>query len=197
MYTGSYARSFALVVGIDAYENASPLHFATSDANAIANLLRDELGFTTENVSLLTDKNATKSEILRHYMAFTQDGTNPDDRILIFFAGHGHTVTSNRGEVGFLVPYDGHPDDLSTLIRWDELTRNSDLITAKHLLFIMDACYGGLAITRSFKPGGMRFLEDMLRRVSRQVLTAGKADEFSLGRRRSVTQPLSFHRTSD
>ncbi len=41
----------------------------------------------------------------------------------------------------------------------------------------MDACYGGLAITRSLNTGSMRFLKDMLRRYSRQVLTAGKANE--------------------
>src|SRR5438067_13740703 len=41
----------------------------------------------------------------------------------------------------------------------------------------MDACYGGLAIMRALKPGSMRFLKDMLMRHSRQVLTAGKADE--------------------
>lgn len=41
----------------------------------------------------------------------------------------------------------------------------------------MDACYGGLAVTRSLAPGSMRFLKDMLLRYSRQVLTAGKANE--------------------
>jgi hypothetical protein len=41
----------------------------------------------------------------------------------------------------------------------------------------MDACYGGLAITRTLSPGSGRFLKDMLQRYSRQVLTAGKADE--------------------
>jgi uncharacterized caspase-like protein len=44
-------------------------------------------------------------------------------------------------------------------------------------MFVMDACYGGLAITRTLKPGSMRFMKDMLLRRSRQVLTAGKADE--------------------
>lgn len=87
------------------------------------------------------------------------------------------THTGRRGEVGYLVPVDGKPDDLSTLVRWDDLTRNSDLILAKHILFIMDACYGGLALTRAPGPGSMRFLKDMLQRYARQVLTAGKADE--------------------
>jgi hypothetical protein len=41
----------------------------------------------------------------------------------------------------------------------------------------MDACYGGLAVTRGPSPGSMRFLKDMFQRYSRQVLTAGKADE--------------------
>jgi hypothetical protein len=100
-----------------------------------------------------------------------------DERILIFFAGHGHTVSGFRGEVGYLVPYDANPSDLSTLIRWQELTGNSELIRAKHMLFIMDACYGGLALTRSLHPGSVRFLKDMTQRYSRQVLTAGKADE--------------------
>jgi hypothetical protein len=65
----------------------------------------------------------------------------------------------------------------STLIRWDELTRNADLVRAKHMLFIMDACYGGLALVRNLQPGSARFLKDMMLRYSRQVLTAGKADE--------------------
>ena len=41
----------------------------------------------------------------------------------------------------------------------------------------MDACYGGLAFTRSPGAGSMRFLKNMLQRYTRQVLTAGKADE--------------------
>ena len=31
-----------------------------------------------------------------------------DDRILVFFAGHGHTVTGRHQETGFLVPVDGN-----------------------------------------------------------------------------------------
>ncbi len=101
----------------------------------------------------------------------------PNDRIVFFFAGHGHTVQGRGGDTGFLFPADGTADKLSTLIRWDDLTKNADLICAKHMLFIMDTCYGGLALTRLASPGSMRFLKNMLTRYSRQVLTAGKADE--------------------
>ena len=110
-------------------------------------------------------------------MRFTESDVDLDERIFIFFAGHGHTRTGVRGEVGYLVPHDANMADFSTFIRLDELTRNADLIRAKHMLFIMDACYGGLALTRGLHPGSTCFLKDMMLRYSRQVLTAGKADE--------------------
>jgi len=175
-YSPKYLSSHALIIGINEYQSASPLSYAINDAEAIAQLLIDEFGFDDENVLLLTDANATKSRIMDSFLSYaSKSGMN--DRILFFFAGHGNTVSGRRGEVGFLVPYDGKPQSLSTLIRWDELTGNAELIPAKHVLFVMDACYGGLAITRSLAPGSTRFLKDMLLRYSRQVLTAGKANE--------------------
>lgn len=172
-----YRNSFALIVGINEYKFASPLKYAVSDAEAVADALKNNFGFPKENVRTLCDKAATRNGILKAFLDFTQDKTETNDRLLFFFAGHGTTVGSRRGEVGFLVPHEGQSDSLSTLIRWDEFTRNADLISAKHVLFVMDACYGGLAITRSISPGAMRFLKDMLRRPARQVITAGKADE--------------------
>jgi len=164
------------VIGINEYQHASPLGYAVNDAEATAQLLINEFGFQKKNVILLNDANAIRTRIIDCFLSYVSK-TEFDDRIVFFFAGHGHTVSGRRGEVGFLVPYDGDPHILSTLIRWDELTRNAELVPAKHILFVMDACYGGLAITRSLAPGSMRFLKDMLLRYSRQVLTAGKANE--------------------
>src|SRR5205085_7845529 len=176
-YSSSYRNSWALVIGIDAYRHVSPLGFAASDARAIAKLLEDQFAFEPSRISLLLDDDATIEAIRNRFFAYTKEVVEPDDRIIVFFAGHGHTVHGNRGEVGFLVPVDGRPDDFNSLVRWDELTRNADLIPAKHILFLMDACYGGLALVRGPSTGSMRFMGDMLRRHARQVLTAGKADE--------------------
>jgi hypothetical protein len=167
------------VIGINDYDHASPLRFAVNDAEAVAESLIAKHGFEAERVTLLRGRDATRSRIMSAYMQLSDpEVVQPDDRIFIFFAGHGHTVSGRRGEAGFLVPVDGRPTDLATLVRWDELTRNSDLIPAKHMLFLMDACYGGLALTRKGIPSGsMRLMTDMLQRFSRQVLTAGKANE--------------------
>lgn len=173
----SYESSRALIIGINKYQNASPLGYAVNDAKEIKDILIGEQGFEAENVTYLTDSDATKSNILKSFLSFTSENVKVDDRLLVFFAGHGHTKTGFRGEVGYLVPYDADMNDYSTFIRWDELTRNAELIRAKHILFIMDACYGGLAVNRDIQAGSSRFLKDMYQRFSRQVITAGKANE--------------------
>ena len=154
------------------------MEYACNDAYSVARILTERFTFPDDCVSVLQDEDATKENILSEFLRFTQDDINPDERIIVFFAGHGHTRTGRRGEIGFLVPCDGDVENINTLIRWDELTRNTELIVAKHvLLLIMDACYGGTAVQRYLPPGSMRFARDMLRRCARQVLTAGKADE--------------------
>jgi Caspase domain len=178
-YLPHYSASRALIIGINKYRHVSPLVHARDDAESVAEVLNSRFGFPPDHIDVLLDERATRHEIMKTLLGYSDTSrVDIDDRILVFFAGHGHTFSSHRGEIGFLVPVDGNIDDLSTLIRWDDLTRNADLIPAKHMLFLMDACYGGLALTRTtIPPGSMRFLKDMLQRFSRQVLTAGKADE--------------------
>lgn len=173
-----YENSWALVIGINDYKHCGKLRYACNDAQAVADAMVNKFQFPKGNVTLLLDGQATRQAILDALLAPTEAGVmRPDDRLLVFFAGHGHTVRGNRDDAGFLVPVDGNCEKRTTLIRWDEMTRSADQIPAKHVLFIMDACYGGLAVKRHVAPGSGRFLENMLRRYSRQVLAAGKENE--------------------
>lgn len=176
IYDSHYDKSWAFCVGINTYKNVSPLTFAVNDATEVANLLIEQFSFPKENVALLIDNYATKKNILKTYLEYSEK-SGTDDRIIFYFAGHGHTITGNRGEVGYLIPYDAIQSDLSSMIRWDEITKNSELIPAKHILFILDACFSGLAVTRALPSGNMRFVKDMLQRYSRQALAAGKANQ--------------------
>jgi uncharacterized caspase-like protein len=81
--------------------------------------LHDDFEFPKDNITLLLDKNASRNKILKKYMSFTSESVDENDRVFVFFAGHGYTMKSRRSDVGFLVPYDGNINDLSTLIRWD------------------------------------------------------------------------------
>ena len=179
LYEPTYSGSHALIVGINRYQDVPPLSCAVNDAQGIADILIRKFNFPSQKVTLLTDVAATRDGIRNAFFKYIHaDDVQPNDRIVVFFAGHGHTFRGYRGETGFLIPVDGNIGNLATLVRWDELTSNAQLIKAKHIFFLMDACYGGLALSRiAIPPGSMRFLKDMLQRYSRQVLTAGKADE--------------------
>lgn len=177
IYDTRYDQSRALIIGINQYSNATPLDYACNDAKAVAAVLRDQFEFLESNVSILLNKDATKENVLSQFVRFTKNDVGQNERIFVFFAGHGCTKSGRRGDIGFLVPHDGNAENIASLIGWTELIRISELIAAKHMFFVMDACYGGTAIQRYISSGSMRFAQDMLRRFSRQVLTAGKADE--------------------
>ena len=177
LYKPCYLGSKALIIGINQYQQAPPLEYACNDANSISNVLIERFGFLEHDITVLHDVEATKNGIVSAFSKFTNGDINPNERIIFFFAGHGCTKSGSRGEIGFLVPFDGNTEDVSKLISWNELIKNAELINAKHVFFIMDTCFGGTAVQRFLPPGSMRFAKDMLRRFTRQVLTAGKADE--------------------
>lgn len=171
-----YKNSWALIIGINSYLHTSQLEYACNDADSIASTLINDIHFPEKNIVTLKNELASKDTILKVFDNFYHN-TDIDDQVIFFFAGHGMTINGLRGQIGYLIPVDGNPENFSSLIRWDDLTRYSDQIPAKHILFIMDACYSGLALQRSTPPGIQRFISDMLQRYARQVITAGKADE--------------------
>jgi hypothetical protein len=171
-----YSNSHALIIGINDYQHVSPLHHAANDARAVADILQRTFLFAADCVRLLLNEQAIKVNILSAYLGYTAIA-DLDSRLLVFFAGHGCTRTGTNRDIGFLIPYDGRTDDLSTLIRWEEFILAAELIPSKHVFFIMDACYGGLVFNRSVAAGSLRFLKDMMIRPVRQALTAGKQDE--------------------
>jgi hypothetical protein len=172
-----YHQSWAVLIGIDEYEHAGPLSYAVNDCDSVRGVLMSDLGFPAENIAVLRNHEATRQRIIDAYTSLIDLAVSPDDRFMFFYAGHGLTRSGYAGPVGYLLPHDGSPDRAGTLIRWDELTRNADLIQAKHLFFVLDACFSGLALRRVAYPTPSRFLSEILQRRSRQVITAGKADQ--------------------
>ena len=54
----------------------------------------------------------------------------------------------------------------------------SEAIPAKHVLFVMDSCYSGLALTRGgVELPSQNYLNEISRREARQMFTAGGADQ--------------------
>ena len=77
------------------------------------------------------------------YMRFTSQAVFGHDAMIAYWFSLPGTDTRCPAGAAILascVPVDGDVADASTFIRWDELTRNGELIAAKHILFLMDAC---------------------------------------------------------
>ncbi len=104
LYRPEYGTSRALVIGINKYQYVNPLIHARNDAEAIAEILINRFSFPKGNVALLLDAHATRDSILRAYLRYADtEIVGADDRILVYFAGHGFTLSGRRGETGFLI----------------------------------------------------------------------------------------------
>lgn len=176
-----YRDSHALIIGIDHYAKWPGLHHAVADAGAIRQVLIERFAFKPDNVTTLLDGDATRAGILRvlHERLADPARVRRDDRVMVFFAGHGGTrrLASGR-DVGYIVPVDASVGDLAAdAISMPQLQEAAEALAAKHVLFIVDACYSGLGLTRGGAPTSSRFLDDNARRIGRQMMTAGGADQ--------------------
>ena len=175
-----YDNSYALIIGIDKYENVSNLDYAVKDANTIASLLKDNFNFPSKNVTVLLNEEATFTNI-RNGLSKVSSSAKANDRVLIYFAGHGETMDlPDGGEMGYLLPIDGKRDNLfATSILMDDLKKISSMTKAKHMLFLIDACYGGLAATgaRGLSSTTPNFIDKITNDKSRQIITAGGRGE--------------------
>ena len=172
-----FNHSYAIVIGIDNYARPLPkLSYAVKDAQAMAEFLRDQ-GY---KVITLYDQQATRQAIISALQNKVAPNLTKRDRVLFFFAGHGWTETLGGKDRGYIIPSDGSAQSAS-YISMDELTTQSDYMgEARHQIFIMDSCYGGLlANTRAsmVDPNVPDYLRQITTRVARQVLTAGGKDQ--------------------
>ena len=178
-----YRESWAVIIGINDYQSWPKLRYSVNDANAIEDTLINNFGFKREKIRKLLNGDATRQRIMQVLGDELADSNkvSHDDRIFFFFAGHGATRTMPDGrQLGFIVPVDADQANYySTAISMAALREACDLIPAKHMYFVMDSCYSGLALSRG--AGGYTrdrsYLEEVTRRVARQILTAGGADQ--------------------
>lgn len=168
-----YSGSYALVIGIDDYTAGWPrLSKAVEDARQVASAL-EQKGF---EVTLKTDLGSDElKQTLEEF--FVVKGADPESRLFVWFAGHGHT----EGGEGFLVPANaGRPDQdprfriqALTMRRFGEYVR---LARSKHVFSIFDSCFSGTVFDtqRSYVPAAITHATAL---PVRQFLTSGDAGQ--------------------
>jgi tetratricopeptide (TPR) repeat protein len=147
----SIPRSYALVIGIANYQNLrdeAQLLFPERDADAIYSILISPEGgnFRAENVKKLTGARATVANIKQELENWLPSVTKDDDRVLIYFAGHGFLHPTSKK--GYLAPYDFDPKRIAeTGYAMDQLGKViGSSVKGKWKVLLTDSCHSG-AIT--------------------------------------------------
>ncbi|CAE6387289.1 unnamed protein product [Rhizoctonia solani] len=91
-------KLFGLIIGIDNYPALPSLYGAVADANAMTDFLRSDLEVPREHIVDLRNEQATRTRIIQEFQAlWKHTAIEPDDPILIYYAGHGGLARANKG----------------------------------------------------------------------------------------------------
>lgn len=135
-----FGRYYALVIGNNNYKYLNSLSTAQSDAKSISAILREKYNF---QVTTLYDAN--RFQILDALNKLRKTLTE-EDNLLIYYAGHG--ILDEKNDRGNWLPVDAEPDSTANWISNIAITDILNIMSAKHVLVIADACYSG-SMTRS------------------------------------------------
>jgi len=141
-----YNESYALVIGMSDYGSGWPdLPGVRADIQAVRGALSEQ-GF-----EVVVRENLDRQRLEQAFMEFiTTYGQQPENRLVFYFAGHGHTVTLAYGDdMGYIVPVDApNPNDdrvgfLSKALDMQMIEVYARRIQSKHALFLFDSCFSG------------------------------------------------------
>ncbi len=178
-----YRESHALVIGVSEYTGGWPrLPGVKKDIKAVRRVL-ERVGF---QVHVIEDPD--RRELEAAFKDFVLEyGLNPENRLLFYFAGHGHThkpkyATNDPEEwMGYIVAREA-PSPKEDLTRFFQHSVSMQsiqgialTIESKHAMFVFDSCFSGtlFGLSRAIP-------QDIQQRTGkpvRQFLTSGTADQ--------------------
>jgi hypothetical protein len=109
-------------------------------------------------------------------------GQEPENRLIFYYAGHGHTLKlAYGGDMGYIVPVDApNPNKdkkgfLAKAVSMQQIEVYAKNAQAKHALFLFDSCFSGsiFALSRAV-PENISY---KTAQPVRQFITSGSADE--------------------
>lgn len=171
---------YALLFGIDEYDEWGNLFNPVKDVETIAEELESNYGYKTEVVT-----NVTTSEIMAKLREYATKSYEKNDQLFIFFAGHGQF--DEIFSEGYLVGSDSKTNDpgKTSYISHSNLRTVINNIDCNHIFLTLDACFGGTfdpLLARSGSRGQdevyadittNEFIERRLRFKTRKYVTSG------------------------
>jgi hypothetical protein len=159
-------RKRALLVGINQYTGIKkgewqPLKGALNDVSLQKELLTLRFGFHPNDIWVLTDKDATRKNILEAFESHLIKAAKPGDVVVFHFSGHGSNVLDpdkvhKDGLSGTLVPYDndlpfGYPNVGGAV---NDITAGTLFLLmaalkqkgVTNVTVVLDSCYAGAGV---------------------------------------------------
>ena len=184
-------KIWAIIIGINEYQNTRNLKYAVNDARAFKDYLKDYVGIPDERIFYLANQDATKSRIESLLGTTIKRKASRVDTVMIFYAGHGAVEADPINPDGdgfekYLLPHDAHLQDLySTSISMNDIRTIFTRIHADRLIFIADTCYSGTSGGRTMMAAKTRanlsdkFYERISRGKGRVIISSCSANEIS------------------
>ncbi len=180
--------TYALMFASNVYDYYTDLVNPVLDAQTIASELGESYGVVSE-VVINPTLSATAS-LIREYASQTYQ---PEDNLMIFFAGHG--VYDEVFREGYVISRDSRADDLgkTSYLSHSNLRTMINNINCPHIFLVMDVCFGGtfdplMASAHRGAPADyaeistQEFVERKLKYKTRLYLTSGGKEYVPDGR---------------
>jgi WD40 repeat protein len=183
--------AYVLAVGINQYANQQyNLKYAVPDAREFGAEVERQQGklgrYDHVQVTTLIDQQATKANIMAALAKLAAD-TQPEDEVVVYFAGHG---TAHENQF-YLIPHDlgytgsrtqlneaGLSSILAHSISDRELEAAFEQVNAAQLMFVIDACNSGQALEAEEKrrgPMNSKGLAQLAYEKGMYILTAAQS----------------------
>lgn len=173
-----YKGSYALLIGVSTYTDGWPsLPGVRKDIDDVKKSL-EEHGF--QCVVVADPRHDQLDDAFRDFInRYCMDVEN---RVIFYFAGHGHTLRQSYGEeMGYIIPADApnpnrNPQGfIAKAMAMQQLEVYAKQIQSKHALFLFDACFSGsiFSLSRAI-PENITY---KTAKPVRQFITSGGADE--------------------
>jgi hypothetical protein len=143
----SSGAKYAIIVGISEYPGtANDLQYCDDDAQDIYNALTTLYGYTSGNIHLLLDMDASFTGI-RDAINDIKSKAVAGDEVVFFFSGHGTNGRANDGDNEkideAIVSHDGNPSG-SLIAIWDGQLKDWFAgFNTTRIIFIFDSCLAG------------------------------------------------------
>jgi tetratricopeptide (TPR) repeat protein len=173
--TNKEAVNYILLIASQNYDDLSipSLENPIPDAIKLKLILTSKYNFQPDQISTLF--NPVKSDIRKAFLSLSEN-MQPEDNLIIFYAGHGIWVEKEKK--GYWLLTEAVRNDATSWLPNKEVLEMISSVPSRHTLLITDACFSGSVFkTRSIGKDAPAAVKEMNDKISRVAITSGNDTE--------------------